>query len=147
MLRSLTDKFSFYVRRFPWAADQRPEDWYFCNVAADIYDELPDRLKPATFEEEAAFSSEMIYSEAPFGVHQYWASLTPTSPRLRKMFANCPEMWDILPLDVLISRPDWKHLVCSMDVTHSNSTTISNTLLEILDKNCEADETREPAQA
>ena len=84
-----------------------------------MYDELPDDIKPATFDEEMAFSSEMMYSEAPFGTHQYWANLDPASPKLWMMFDNCPEMWGILDMGFVNMRPDWKALICQINVTRS----------------------------
>ena len=96
-----------------------PEDWYICNMAADVYDELPEDIKPATFEEEMAFSSEMMYSEASFGTHQYWSNLDPTSPKLHTMFQNCPEMWGILDVGIFAQKPAWRDVVCEMNVTRS----------------------------
>lgn len=106
----------FLLRRYlsnsaPWTSDGRPEDWYFCNIAADLYEELPDHLRPATFEEEEAFSSETFYSNAPFGVHQYWENLSPESSQLRNMFTNCPEMLSIMPKDLVTEQPEWGKLV------------------------------------
>lgn len=108
------------LRRFPWKWGAGPEDWYICNMAADMYDELPDDIKPATFDEEMAFSSEMIYSEAPFGTHQYWANLDPMSPKLWEMFDSCPEMWGILNVKIFELRPAWKDMVCQINATRSD---------------------------
>jgi len=108
------------LRRFPWRVGAGPEDWYICNMAADMYNDLSDDIKPATFDEEMAFSSEMMYSEAPFGTHQYWSNLDPMSPRLWTMFDNCPEMWGILNVNIFALRPVWKKAVCQMNVTRSD---------------------------
>ena len=81
-----------------------------------MYDELPDNLKPATFEEEAAFSSEMVYSEAPFGVHKYYAFADPASPQLHTMLDNCPEMWGIFPVE-LVNQEEWKKNACGTSRT------------------------------
>ena len=43
------------LRRFPWRWGAGPEDWYICNMAADMYDELPNNAKPASFDKEMAF--------------------------------------------------------------------------------------------
>ena len=64
-----------------------------------------------------SFSSEMMYSEAPFGVHQYWSNLSPGAPRLRKMFESCPEMLSILPAEILAERPEWREMVCSLNLS------------------------------
>ena len=60
-------------------------------MAADIYDELPDSLKPASIEEGMRFSSESIHSNKPFGIHKYWVSLPPYLPKTRKLLEDCPE--------------------------------------------------------
>ena len=78
-----------------------------------MYDELPDNLKPATADEARIFSSEMLYSELSFGVHQYWRNLDPSSPRLATMFETCPEMWSILPVELLLEQERWRHMACS----------------------------------
>ena len=101
--------------RFTW--DQRTnEDWYFCNMAADIFEDLPQEARPATFESGMNFSSEMIYSDRTFGVHQYWSNLSPASPHMRAMFDNCPEMWGIFPPG-LLEREDWRTFVCATNTT------------------------------
>jgi hypothetical protein len=95
------------------------EDMYICDKAAEVYDELPPHVRPASFVEEANFSSETMYSEEPFGVHQYWPHLDPTSPKLHTMFQHCPEMWGILPPE-LAAQPKWRNLVCTMQMVPSN---------------------------
>lgn len=106
--------------RFSREDDGRPEDSFFCNAAADIYEQLPASLRPATFDEERAFSVESLYYKAPFGVHQYWTALSPKSPFFPEMFANCPEMLEILPDKLIKKSQDWRNLACSLNISNSN---------------------------
>lgn len=108
------------LRRFPWRWEAGLEDWYICNMAADMHDELSDDIKPASFDEEMDFSSEMTYAEAPFGIHQYWSNLDAMSPKLWTMFDSCPEMWGILDVRVFDLHPAWKDMVCRINVTRSD---------------------------
>lgn len=93
-----------------------PEDWWFCNKAADIYNDLPETLKPATMEDEIHFSSESIFSERPFGVHKYWISLPPGAPEMIKLLENCPENLGMFPSEYL-AYPSWRGMVCALNVT------------------------------
>ena len=113
------------TNRFPWPKgassknkDERNEDWWFCNRAADIYPALvarnDPRLLPAPAEVAQAFSIEMLYYDKPFGVHQYWTNLRPNATALRALFMNCPEAMEILPTDILTRRPDWRNVLCDM---------------------------------
>lgn len=113
---SLRSKAFIYtiLERFPWKWGEAWEDKYFAFKASEIYDELPANLKPATFEEELAFSSELRFSEAPFAVHKFWYYQgTGSMP----MFANCPEMWGLLPPEMDVH---WAKAVCAANVTRSD---------------------------
>ena len=101
--------------RFKW--NGWPEDWYICHMAANMYDELPDNLKPAPANETADFSVEMLFSEErPFGTHQYWCCLPPDAPQMRSMVEGCPEALGILPSH-LLSNEKWRSMVCSLNVS------------------------------
>ena len=94
-----------------------PEDRFFCEKAALIYHELPDGLKPASQKESKNFSSEIMFSDRPFGVHKFWVFHSPVKPRMRKMMNTCPEMLGILPWRVVSDDSAWKKLVCSLNIT------------------------------
>lgn len=117
---------NFCTNRFTWPdgarssknKDERNEDWWFCNRAADIYPALvarnDPRLLPAPVEVAQAFSIEMLYYDKPFGVHQFWTNLRPNATALRALFVNWPEAIDILPTDILTRRSDWRNVLCDM---------------------------------
>ena len=89
-------------------------------MAADIYDELPDGLKPAPANEAAAFSSEMLLLDAqPFGTHRYWCCRSPEAPKMRGLMENCPETLGILPPDLLANK-EWKRRVCGLNVSRES---------------------------
>jgi hypothetical protein len=90
-------------------------------MAADIYEELPDNLKPAPVVEGKTFSSEMLYSDQPFGVHQFWTNLSPTEPKMKTMMESCPEMLGTLPSSH--ANGDWKDLACSLNISRESITT------------------------
>ena len=106
---------NIFTYRFSWNGD--PEDWFFCEKAAHIYHELPDGLKPASQREGMKFSSEMMYSDHPFGVHKFWVFHSPADARMKKMMNTCPEMLGILPWRVMRNNSTWEKLVCSLNIT------------------------------
>jgi len=104
---------------FPWTSNEADgnEDWYMCNKAADL---LANRSAPhspylatASRKEAKQFSVEMVYHAAPFGVHQFWRELIVHDMKgLMTLFEACPEAWELLPADVLQTRPDWREALC-----------------------------------
>ena len=108
---------------YPWDR-WTPEDWYFCNMAANVLEDLPQEMQPADMERAMKFSSEMIYSDMTFGVHQYWTNLSPSSPQMRAMFDNCPEMWGIFPTS-LVERQDWRAFICATNFSGMQPTDVT----------------------
>jgi len=89
-------------------------------MAADMYDELPDDLKPAPANESANFSAEMWFSEeSPFGTHQFWSCLPPEAPQMKSMIESCPEALGILPAD-LLSDERWTNMACALNVSRKS---------------------------
>lgn len=93
------------------------EDLFFSIKASHIYHELPDSLKPASQTESIKFSSEMMYSDRPFGVHKFWGFHSPDEARMKQIIHTCPEMLGILPLHVVDGDRAWQKLVCSLNIT------------------------------
>lgn len=103
------------INRYPWSGDI--EDLYFSMKASEIYHELPDNLKPASQRENMKFSSEMMFSDRPFGVHKFWGFHSPDEPRMIQIMKQCPEMIGILPLRVVSGDRAWEKLICSLNIT------------------------------
>ena len=106
---------------------------FFTYGAANIYDELPDNLKPASADEAMIFSVESIFAEKPFGVHKFWPWLAPDAPEMKPLIESCPEILGILPPEKL-SEPLWKDLVCSLNISRDKfdvATTISFDFREV----------------
>ncbi len=99
--------------RFPWDGATN-EDLWFAFRAADIYDELPDNIKPATSEEAGQFAFETMYQGPPFGSHQYWCREGP-SPMMAEFLEICPEALAILPANIP-ANAGWEDMLCSLDV-------------------------------
>jgi hypothetical protein len=61
------------------------------------------------------FSSETMYSDCPFGVHQFWIYESPNMPDLKSMMESCPVTIGILPSSLFISERGWREMICSLN--------------------------------
>jgi len=117
-----------FLLRFSWDG-RTNEDWWFVNRAVDIYDELPDHLKPATCEEAGRFSVETMYQGPPFGTHQYWPHLVHSLELIDELFEVCPEALAILP-EHLTESIEWKDILCALNVTRKNLNRTYNIIID-----------------
>lgn len=104
--------------RFPWDG-VTPEDWWFCNKAADIYDELPENLKPALISDELIFSVESMFTEKPFATHKYWVSLPSHLPGTKVLVESCPEILGVFQIEYF-QFPGHKELICSLNMNRDD---------------------------
>lgn len=115
--------------RFPWVSQEESgnEDIYIILKALDLYNkhkaQYPPEKQiqrpppyppgipswPAPFVEGMRFSVESIPYPKPYGVHKYWAMYSSKydAHALQRLFKNCPEALQILPLNVIRTRPLW----------------------------------------
>lgn len=106
---------------FPWANQTEidNEDWYMCNMAADLYVQnrtallQAPNLLPAPLDKAKQFSAEMYYYEKPFGVHAFWRNMPANATQLKAFLETCPEAWELLPVNVLKKRREWRSVLCA----------------------------------
>ena len=106
---------------FPWVnqTESDNEDWHMCKMAADLYLQNhtallhAPNLLPAPRKKAKQFSVEMYYHEKPFGVHAFWRSMPANATQLKPFFEACPEAWELLPVNVLRKRREWRSVLCA----------------------------------